>query len=312
MSLKSFTLRQLQTMLPWTVKYSQDFRSNPQSHKDFSHALLHAGKALGKLMGLADDMDHDRELATTANLRDQYGNYVADLIICALRAANTFPGGVIDIEGTTVRRIEDKNGVSLGAPSLEHCPPMPPVKKPVTDFGCATDDTCGFPLHLPPTGGPTYPPHYAVKISGDSTECMDCGQRWDTNDPEPPTTCTPRDPMKYMFDAGFTDFPFKRPEVTSEKMHLMEQVARKLFAEARCFKVQDETLYEVSVDQAYGAITDANAWMHETPFISNGHEPVDELERLVALLLPKAAHSKTASMEFCLNLIRWCERNPLA
>ncbi|EMJ55930.1 hypothetical protein LEP1GSC111_4207 [Leptospira interrogans str. UT126] len=47
------TLKELQLNLPWTVKYSEDFRSTPLTHKDFSHALHHVSKAAGKLHGFA-------------------------------------------------------------------------------------------------------------------------------------------------------------------------------------------------------------------------------------------------------------------
>lgn len=107
------TIRELQTNLPWTIRYSQDFRSNPQTHKDFAHALHHASKAMGRLHELADDMDHDRALADDPQLRERYGKYIADLVVCALRAANTFPGGVLDLQAATQRRIESKNGVTL-------------------------------------------------------------------------------------------------------------------------------------------------------------------------------------------------------
>ncbi len=107
-----WTIRQFQTNLPWTIKYSRDFRSNPQTHKDFAHALHHVSKAAGKLHELADDMDHDRDKAL-ADLRQEYGKYVADLVVCALRIANTFPGGVIDLQQAVKDRIESKNGVKL-------------------------------------------------------------------------------------------------------------------------------------------------------------------------------------------------------
>lgn len=109
----SKSIRELQTTLPWTIRYSQDFRSNPQSHKDFTHSLLHVGKALGKLQGLADDFDHDRTLADNPEIRAQYSKYIADLVVCALRACNTFPGGTIDLESAVIDRIENKNGVKL-------------------------------------------------------------------------------------------------------------------------------------------------------------------------------------------------------
>lgn len=105
------TLRQLQTSLPWTIRYSQDFRANPQTHKDMSHALLHVVKATGKLCALADDMDHDREVADDPTLRERYAKYAADLVVCALRIANEFPGGHIDLQEAVVNRIQTKNGL---------------------------------------------------------------------------------------------------------------------------------------------------------------------------------------------------------
>lgn len=106
------TIRELQTCLPWTIRYSRDFRSNSQAHKDFAHALTHVGKASGKLCGLVDDMDHDREIADQLD-KEQWGKYVADLVVCALRMANTFPGGVLDLQTEVQKRIENKNGPLL-------------------------------------------------------------------------------------------------------------------------------------------------------------------------------------------------------
>jgi hypothetical protein len=108
-----YTIRELQTNLPWTIRYSHDYRSNPCTHKDFAHALHHASKAMGRLHELADDMDHDRALADDPQLREKYGKYIADLVVCAIRAANVFPGGVLDLQHATQHRIESKNGVKL-------------------------------------------------------------------------------------------------------------------------------------------------------------------------------------------------------
>lgn len=106
------TLRELQTSLPWTVRYSRDFRATPMPHKDFAHALHHVSKAAGRLHGLCDNMDHDRN-AVDDNLRGVYGKYVADLVVCAMRMANVFPGGAMDLQRAVQRRIEEKNGVRL-------------------------------------------------------------------------------------------------------------------------------------------------------------------------------------------------------
>lgn len=107
------SLRQLQTSLPWTVRYSRDFRANPQSHKDMAHAVIHVGKAAGKLFELVDNMDHNRDVADTRDHTDAFKKYVADFVICALRAANTWPGGPFDLHDAVVERLESKNGVKL-------------------------------------------------------------------------------------------------------------------------------------------------------------------------------------------------------
>lgn len=109
---RGLSLRELQVRLPWTIRYSADFRASPMAHKDFSHALHHVGKALGRLHALADDMDHDRDAALQA-IKETNGKYVADLVVCALRLANVFPGGGLDLQRAVVERIEQKNGVKL-------------------------------------------------------------------------------------------------------------------------------------------------------------------------------------------------------
>jgi hypothetical protein len=111
--MRDLTIREFQTNLPWTIRYSTDFRSSPIAHKDFAHALHHASKAMGSLHALADDMDHDRDVADTPSLRESYGKYAADLVVCALRIANTFPGGVLDLQTAVHTRLESKNGVKL-------------------------------------------------------------------------------------------------------------------------------------------------------------------------------------------------------
>lgn len=113
------TIRELQTSLPWTIRYSRDFRANPQPHKDFAHALLHVTKAMGKLTALVDDMDHDREVADDSTLRERHAKYLADLVVCALRAANTFPGGVVDLQRAVEERIMTKNQPNASSGSVD-------------------------------------------------------------------------------------------------------------------------------------------------------------------------------------------------
>src|SRR5208282_5540833 len=110
--MKDFTIRELQTNLPWTIKYSEDFRKNAMTHKDFAHALTHVGKAAGKLHELVDKMDHDRQYAVDTGKMKDFHKYIADLVVCALRMSNTFPGGVVDLQREVTMRIEMKNGIT--------------------------------------------------------------------------------------------------------------------------------------------------------------------------------------------------------
>lgn len=58
---------------------------------------------------IADVFEVDPLSADDATLRDRYGKYVADLVVCALRIANTFPGGVLDLQAAVQDRIFQKN-----------------------------------------------------------------------------------------------------------------------------------------------------------------------------------------------------------
>jgi hypothetical protein len=117
MNRSDLTIRELQTNLPWTIRYSEDFRKTPLAHKDFAHALTHVSKAAGRLHELVDKMDHNSAVADdTAQLsgtKATYAKYVADLVVCAIRMANTFPSGVIDLQREVECRIEEKNDVIL-------------------------------------------------------------------------------------------------------------------------------------------------------------------------------------------------------
>ncbi len=99
------TIRDLQSSLPWTGHYHRDFRATPMVHKDFAHALLHVHKAGGVLASVVNEAEHGgHDFA-----HDQVAKYVADLVICALRMANTCPNGVIDLQRQVEERIAGKN-----------------------------------------------------------------------------------------------------------------------------------------------------------------------------------------------------------
>lgn len=103
------TLRELQSSLPWTAHYHRDFRANPQTHKDFAHALLHIHKAGGKLAAIIDDAEHGGFDWDKPEKRTEVGKYIADMVICALRMANTCPDGVMDLQRLVEDRLVAKN-----------------------------------------------------------------------------------------------------------------------------------------------------------------------------------------------------------
>ncbi len=112
MASKDLTIRELQTKLPWTVHYHRDFRSSPMTHKDFGHALLHIMKAAGKLAAVVNEAEHGGNDFNP----DDVDKYVADMVVCALRMANTCPGHIIDLQQAVQDRIENKNGVNFEGP----------------------------------------------------------------------------------------------------------------------------------------------------------------------------------------------------
>lgn len=103
-------ITEIQEKLPWGKFYSERFRALDLPYKDFQHALAHVAKATGKLFAMIDDADHGVEPAFP---KADVEKYLADLVICAIRAANVNPSGSFDLGAAVVRRIEDKNEVKL-------------------------------------------------------------------------------------------------------------------------------------------------------------------------------------------------------
>jgi len=100
-------LRSLQARAAWGAHtYTEQFNADPRPHRDFAHAVIHIVKAAGKLarwdLGLVDE---DAPKAC------------ADVAICIARAANTVPGGPVDIVDT-VRSLGHR---SRAVPGAVHC-----------------------------------------------------------------------------------------------------------------------------------------------------------------------------------------------
>jgi hypothetical protein len=106
-------IQDIQLKLPWSAKeYSGPFARNESLHKDFQHALIHIMKATGQLAAMVELGDH-HEASQSTFPNYEVEKYLADIVICAMRMANTNPSGFINLQQAVVRRIESKNGVKL-------------------------------------------------------------------------------------------------------------------------------------------------------------------------------------------------------
>ncbi len=108
------TFKEIQDQIHFVFSYSEDYRADRRPHKDFEHAVLHIAKANGRLAELCDNLDHG-DLKPRSHLQEIYARFLADVIICAMRAANEFPGGVLDLEAAVLSRAREK-GMLPAAP----------------------------------------------------------------------------------------------------------------------------------------------------------------------------------------------------
>lgn len=104
------SLRSLQLGLGWNLStYKTDFLDNQIPHRDFAHALLHVTKAAGRIAAIIDDAEHLGGSGVVAHEDERHkegvARYVADLVICAMRMANTVPGPMLDLQAEVERRL---------------------------------------------------------------------------------------------------------------------------------------------------------------------------------------------------------------
>lgn len=105
----ALSIRDLQDKLQtWGAhSYTPEFQAYGVRHRDFAHALLHVLKAAGKLSCAVDQADHDRE-ASAYMAPERVDRFLADLVVCAVRMANTCPGRKVDLEAVIRARLDSK------------------------------------------------------------------------------------------------------------------------------------------------------------------------------------------------------------
>lgn len=91
-------------------EYSPQYNARPDAQRDAHHAALHITKALGKIAGELDDLDHEQPSDVAPAVLDVSAieNAIADIVICATRVASRWPGSKIDIGEVVRRRLEAK------------------------------------------------------------------------------------------------------------------------------------------------------------------------------------------------------------
>lgn len=103
-------LKRLQKRLPWGAHgYTKQFNECNRTARDFEHAVIHVMKAAGDLARCADKFEHYREDVARNFSFSLVEDALADLVICALRAGNVFPGRPIDIALAVQRRLLKKH-----------------------------------------------------------------------------------------------------------------------------------------------------------------------------------------------------------
>lgn len=110
----NITLSEIQKELAktWTLEsYSEGFKAGMLPYRDFEHALLHVMKATGKLVSMVEEADHKLETPYYPLPSQKCADYLADLVICAIRMASKHPLGEIDIEKAVMGRLREKADV---------------------------------------------------------------------------------------------------------------------------------------------------------------------------------------------------------
>jgi hypothetical protein len=101
----------LQNGMPWTGIWSAEFQKDPRSYAGFQHCLTNIAAKLGAIFQRIEMADHYGPEYELALDRDKDGKDLAFVIMSAMKAANAYPGGPIDlsrfIESDLNRRVKD-------------------------------------------------------------------------------------------------------------------------------------------------------------------------------------------------------------
>lgn len=89
--------QRLQAEMPWTSLWSEAFVKDPRSYSKFSHCLSNIAAKLGALFQRVELADHygiDYKLGLD---REKDATALAIIVMSAMKAANSYPSGPIDL-----------------------------------------------------------------------------------------------------------------------------------------------------------------------------------------------------------------------
>jgi hypothetical protein len=92
-------LKALQAKMPWTeTLWTEGFLSDPRSYARFEHCLANIAAKLGTCFAMVEMSDHYGEDYQLGMNRDKAGIALAFIVMSAMKAANVYPGGPIDLQ----------------------------------------------------------------------------------------------------------------------------------------------------------------------------------------------------------------------
>ncbi len=110
--MKDQTLPEIQASTMWGAHgYGKHFEAETTPWRDTRHAAQHVSMHGGDLLRCIDQLEH-----TDESTRAEAEKRVADVFICLVRVANTWPGGAIDIQAAVRARLAGK-GLDPTAPA---------------------------------------------------------------------------------------------------------------------------------------------------------------------------------------------------
>ncbi len=102
--------RALQGAMPWTDLWSGDFLSDPRPYSKLEHCLINVVAKTGAILQRVEMSDHYGQEYALGLDREKDAAALAFIVMSALKAANCYPGGPLDLAGPIESDLIRRNG----------------------------------------------------------------------------------------------------------------------------------------------------------------------------------------------------------